>query len=378
MGGLLKHIHSLCAITNPSTNSFKRLVPGFEAAVTVRLCHEQPQRGHPGIPAYAKTPNMRRFELRNPDATCNPYFCYAALLMAGLDGIENKIDPHENGWGPYDVNLYTLSDEEKAKLQGLPTSLDAALDALEADHDYLTKGGVFPKRAPQLHCRQAPGNARPWPPSRIPRNSNATTTCKKLRASIGDRLPAAPPFTRPTPRSAPRGEQRRTIMEQVLLDQIIALRAQLHACAEVSGREVVTKHTLLTFLREHTSLELHELAGGFYAAHREPEGTKPTVALRADYDALATPEGGAAHLCGHDGHAAALCGVALMLEGQSIGHSVFLLFQGTEETGAGAALCCELFDREKVDEIYGAHNLPGFPFGAVSPARAPLPAPAAA
>lgn len=82
-------------------------------------------------------------------------------------------------------------------------------------------------------------------------------------------------------------------MEQVLLDQIIALRAQLHACAEVSGREAVTKHTLLTFLREHTSLELHELAGGFYAAHREPEGTKPTVALRADYDALATPEGGA-------------------------------------------------------------------------------------
>ena len=74
-------------------------------------------------------------------------------------------------------------------------------------------------------------------------------------------------------------------MEQVLLDQTIALRAQLHACAEVSGREAVTKHTLLTFLREHTSLELHELAGGFYAAHREPEGTKPTVALRADYDA---------------------------------------------------------------------------------------------
>ena len=154
-------------------------------------------------------------------------------------------------------------------------------------------------------------------------------------------------------------------MEQVLLDQTIALRAQLHACAEVSGREAVTKHTLLTFLREHTSLELHELAGGFYAAHREPEGTKPPVALRADYDALATPQGGAAHLCGHDGHAAALCGVALMLEGQSIGRSVFLLFQGAEETGAGAALCCELFDREKVDEIYGAHNLPGFPFGAV-------------
>ena len=144
MGGLLKHIHSLCAITNPSTNSFKRLVPGFEAPVTVGYATSN-RSAVIRIPAYAKTPNMRRFELRNPDATCNPYFCYAALLMAGLDGIENKIDPHENGWGPYDVNLYTLSDEEKAKLQGLPTSLDAALDALEADHDYLTKGGVFPE-----------------------------------------------------------------------------------------------------------------------------------------------------------------------------------------------------------------------------------------
>ena len=154
-------------------------------------------------------------------------------------------------------------------------------------------------------------------------------------------------------------------MEQALLDQAAALRARLHACAELSGREVVTKQTLLTFLRENTSLELHELAGGFYAAHREPESRKPSVALRADYDAHATPEGGAAHLCGHDGHAAALCAVALMLEGKSIGRSVFLLFQGAEETGAGAEQCCALFDREKVDEIYGAHNLPGFPFGAV-------------
>ena len=119
-------------------------MPGFEAPVTVGYATSN-RSAVIRIPAYAKTPNMRRFELRNPDATCNPYFCYAALLMAGLDGIENKIDPHENGWGPYDVNLYTLSDEEKAKLQGLPTSLDAALDALEADHDYLTKGGVFPE-----------------------------------------------------------------------------------------------------------------------------------------------------------------------------------------------------------------------------------------
>jgi len=97
------------------------------------------------IPAYAKSPDKRRFELRNPDATCNPYFCYAAILMAGLDGIKNQIDPHENGWGPYDMNLYHLSDEEKAKLQGLPTRLEDALDALEADHDYLTADGVFPE-----------------------------------------------------------------------------------------------------------------------------------------------------------------------------------------------------------------------------------------
>ena len=144
MGGLLKHIASLCAITNPSTNSFKRLVPGFEAPVTVGYATSN-RSAVIRIPAYAKAPEKRRFELRNPDATCNPYFCYAAILMAGLDGIKNKIDPHANGWGPYDVNLYTLPDEEKAKLKGLPTSLAEALDALEADHDYLTAGGVFPE-----------------------------------------------------------------------------------------------------------------------------------------------------------------------------------------------------------------------------------------
>ena len=143
MGGLLKHIASLCALTNPSTNSFKRLVPGFEAPVTVGYATSN-RSAVIRIPAYAKSPDKRRFELRNPDATCNPYFCYAAILMAGLDGIKNKIDPHENGWGPYDVNLYHLSDEEKAKLKHLPTSLPEALDALEADHDYLTAGGVFP------------------------------------------------------------------------------------------------------------------------------------------------------------------------------------------------------------------------------------------
>ena len=144
MGGLLKHIASVCAITNPSTNSFKRLVPGFEAPVTVGYATSN-RSAVIRIPAYAKTPHLRRFELRNPDATCNPYFCYAAILMAGLDGVKNKIDPHANGWGPYDMNLYNLPEEEKAKLKGLPTSLEEALNALEADHDYLTAGGVFPE-----------------------------------------------------------------------------------------------------------------------------------------------------------------------------------------------------------------------------------------
>ncbi|MBP3410746.1 MAG: type I glutamate--ammonia ligase [Clostridia bacterium] len=160
MGGLLKHIASLCAITNPSTNSFKRLVPGFEAPVTVGYATSN-RSAVIRIPAYAKAPDKRRFELRNPDATCNPYFCYAALLMAGLDGIKNKIDPHANGWGPYDFNLFNLPEEEKKKLKGLPTRLEDALDALEADHNYLTAGGVFPEellknfiKAKREECRQ--------------------------------------------------------------------------------------------------------------------------------------------------------------------------------------------------------------------------------
>lgn len=144
IGGLLRHAASLCAITNPSTNSFKRLVPGFEAPVTIGYATAN-RSSIIRIPAYAKTPAQKRFELRNPDALCNPYYAYAAILMAGLDGILNKIDPHANGWGPYDFNLFTLSDEEKKRIQGLPKSLGEALDALEADHAYLTAGGVFPE-----------------------------------------------------------------------------------------------------------------------------------------------------------------------------------------------------------------------------------------
>ena len=145
MGGLLTHARSICAITNPSTNSYKRLVPGFEAPVTIGYAMAN-RSAVIRIPAYAKTPESKRFELRNPDATCNPYYAYAAILMAGLDGIKKQIDPSTKGWGPFDFNLFDLSDEEKKKIEGLPASLSEALDELEKDHDYLTEGGVFPER----------------------------------------------------------------------------------------------------------------------------------------------------------------------------------------------------------------------------------------
>ena len=145
IGGILKHIHALCAFTNPSTNSFKRLVPGFEAPVVVGFATAN-RSSVIRIPAYAKDPDKKRFELRCGDGTANPYYMFSAILMAGLDGIKNKIDPVKEGHGPYDFNLFELSDEEKQKIEKLPRSLDEALDALEKDHEFLTKGGVFPER----------------------------------------------------------------------------------------------------------------------------------------------------------------------------------------------------------------------------------------
>ena len=144
IGGLLRHVSALCAFTNPSTNSFKRLLPGFEAPVTVGFATAN-RSSVIRIPAYAKAPDVKRFEIRCADGTCNPYYAFAAILMAGLDGILNKIDPVAEGNGPYDFNLYELSDEDKKKIKSLPRSLDEALDALEADHDFLTAGDVFPQ-----------------------------------------------------------------------------------------------------------------------------------------------------------------------------------------------------------------------------------------
>ncbi len=144
IGGLLTHVRSLCALTNPSTNSYKRLIPGFEAPVTIGYAMSN-RSAVIRIPAYVKSPDKKRFELRNPDAMCNPYYAYAAILMAGLDGIRNKIDPANHNWGPFDFNLFDMPEDERAKLGALPATLDEALDELEKDHDYLTVGGVFPE-----------------------------------------------------------------------------------------------------------------------------------------------------------------------------------------------------------------------------------------
>jgi len=145
IAGLLRHARALCGFTNPSTNSYKRLVPGYEAPVTIGYATAN-RSSVIRIPAYAKDPDKKRFELRSPDGTCNPYYAYSAILMAGIDGIKNKIDPHKEGYGPYDFNLYNLSKEEQAKIKFLPQSLDESLDALAAGHGFLTEGGVFPKR----------------------------------------------------------------------------------------------------------------------------------------------------------------------------------------------------------------------------------------
>jgi len=149
-------------------------------------------------------------------------------------------------------------------------------------------------------------------------------------------------------------------------DAVINLRHILHSCPECSGQEKRTKAILMDFLRQNTTLELHSCGNGFYAAHRERDPSRPSVALRADYDALAMPDGTAAHLCGHDGHAAALCGAAVLSEGNVFHRNIFFLFQPAEEIGTGAAGCTELFDLEDVDEIYGAHNLPGIPVGRIT------------
>lgn len=140
IGGILKHAKALCAITNPTTNSYRRLVPGFEAPVNLAYSSRN-RSASIRIPMYSPSPKAKRIEFRTPDPSCNGYLAFAAMLMAGLDGIENKIDPGQ----PLDKDIYALSPEELKNVPSAPGSLQEALKALKEDHEFLLKGGVFSK-----------------------------------------------------------------------------------------------------------------------------------------------------------------------------------------------------------------------------------------
>jgi len=138
IGGILKHGRSLCALCNPTTNSYKRLVPGYEAPVNL-VYSSRNRSAAIRIPMYSERPETKRLEFRCPDSSCNPYLAFSAMTMAAIDGIRNKIHPGE----PVDRNLYDLSEEEMKTTQHTPGSLEEALDALANDHDFLLEGGVF-------------------------------------------------------------------------------------------------------------------------------------------------------------------------------------------------------------------------------------------
>ena len=138
IGGLLKHAPALCAFTAPTTNSYRRLVPGYEAPIN--LVYSQRNRSAAiRIPVVSKSEKAKRLEFRVPDPSCNPYLAFSACLMAGLDGIHNKIDPGE----PVDQDLYEMEEEKAKKIRHLPGTLEDVLDALEQDHEFLMKGDVF-------------------------------------------------------------------------------------------------------------------------------------------------------------------------------------------------------------------------------------------
>jgi len=137
IGGIIHHARALNAITNPGTNSYKRLVPGFEAPV--KLAYSARNRSASIRIPYVANPKGRRIETRFPDPLANPYLAFSALLMAGLDGVQNKIHPGEAA----DKNLYDLTPEEDAKIPTVCSSLDMALESLDKDREFLTRGGVF-------------------------------------------------------------------------------------------------------------------------------------------------------------------------------------------------------------------------------------------
>ncbi len=142
IGGILKHCQALCAFTNPTTNSYKRLVPGFEAPVNLAYSSRN-RSAAVRIPMYSTSPKAKRIEFRTPDPSCNGYLAFSAILMAVIDGIQNKIDPGD----PLDKDIYNLPPEELAEIPSAPGSLDEALEALKADQEFLLKGDVFTQDA---------------------------------------------------------------------------------------------------------------------------------------------------------------------------------------------------------------------------------------
>jgi glutamine synthetase len=138
IGGILRHAPAICAFSNPTTNSYKRLVPGYEAPVN--LAYSQRNRSAScRIPMYSASPKAKRIEFRCPDPSCNPYLAFSALMMAALDGIQNKMDPGD----PLDKDIYDMPPEELAEVPTTPGSLDQSLAALEKDHEFLLRGDVF-------------------------------------------------------------------------------------------------------------------------------------------------------------------------------------------------------------------------------------------
>jgi glutamine synthetase len=142
IGGILKHCKALCAFTNPTTNSYKRLVPGFEAPVNLAYSSRN-RSAAVRLPMYSASPKAKRIEFRTPDPSCNGYLAFSAILMAVIDGIQNKIDPGD----PLDKNIYNLPPEELAEIPSAPGSLEEALEALKADQEFLLKGDVFTRDA---------------------------------------------------------------------------------------------------------------------------------------------------------------------------------------------------------------------------------------
>ncbi|MDQ0191116.1 type I glutamate--ammonia ligase [Alicyclobacillus cycloheptanicus] len=144
IAGILTHAPAVLAFSNPSTNSYKRLVPGYEAPVNL-VFSKGNRSAAIRLPIASVSPKAVRIEFRTPDATSNPYLAFSAMLMAGLDGIRRKLDPTELGFGPIDKNIYELSKEEKQQIQSVPSSFEESLAALENDHEFLLEGGVFSK-----------------------------------------------------------------------------------------------------------------------------------------------------------------------------------------------------------------------------------------